>query len=194
MATITQVGNELSEAPFGELLRSVAQGIAEGQQALDLTSVQTLIELTKINVSLIPEVTEVISPAPIDIPVSGQPSVRVTGARVTAKPSPPVTMNALQAGIVPTFYQFTEVTILLKMSVQLREVQETDADGKKRTAFRAFSSNVNFRTKNTFSYDVEASGSVTAIMRPVPPPGRLLPSIVTVNTLVQPPTVTVNNQ
>ena len=194
MATITQVGNELSEAPFGELLRSVAQGIAEGQQALDLTSVQTLIELSKINVSLIPEVTEVISPAPIDIPVSGQPSVRVTGARVTAKPSPPVTMNALQAGIVPTFYQFTEATILLKMSVQLREVQETDTDGKKRTAFRAFGSNVNFRTKNTFSYDVEASGSVTAVMRPVPAPGRLLPSIVTVNTLVQPPTVTVNNQ
>ena len=90
--------------------------------------------------------------------------------------------------------QFTEATIILKMSVQLREVQETDTDGKKRTAFRAFGSNVNFRTKNTFSYDVEASGSVTAIMRPVPPPGRLLPSIVTVNTLVQPPTVTVNNQ
>jgi hypothetical protein len=194
MATITQVGNELSEAPFGELLRSVAQGIADGQQALDMTSLQTLIELTKINVSLIPEVTEVITAAPIDVPVSGQPPVRVTGARVTAKPSPPVTMNALQAGILPTFYQFTEVTILLKMSVQLREVQETDTEGKKKTGLRAFSSNVNFRTQNTFTYDVKASGSVTAIMRPVPPPARLVPSVVTVNTLVQPPAVTINNQ
>jgi hypothetical protein len=194
MPTVTQVGNELAEAPFGELLRSVAQGIADGQHALDLSSIQTLIELTKINVSLIPEVTEVITPVPLDIPVSGQPTVRVTGARVTATPSPPVTMNALQAGIVPTFYQFTEATILLKMSVQLREVQETDTDGKKRTLFRAFGSNVNFRTHNTFSYDVQAAGSVTAIMRPVPPPARLVPSIVTVNALVQPPAVTVNNQ
>ena len=194
MPTVTQVGNELAEAPFGELLRSVAQGIADGQHALDLTSIQTLIELTKINVSLIPEVTEVITPVTIDIPVSGQPTVQATGARVTATPSPPVTMNALQAGIVPTFYQFTEATILLKMSVQLREVQETDSEGKKRTLFRAFGSNVNFRTHNTFSYDVQAAGSVTAIMRPVPPPSRLVPSIVTVNALVQPPAVTINNQ
>ncbi len=192
MATVTQVGNELAEAPFGEILRSVAQGIADGQHALDLASLQTLIQLANLPVTLIPEVTEVITPTRLDIPVSGQLPVSVTGARVQATPSAPVTMNALQAGIVPTFYQFSEATIQLKMSVQLREVEESQSDGKKRTTIRAFGSNVNFRTQNTFSYKVEASGSVTATLRPVPAPSRLVPSTVTVNALVQPPTVVVN--
>lgn len=192
MPTITQVGNELAEAPFGEILSSVARGIADGQHALDMASLETLIRLANLPVSLIPEVTEVITPVPLDIPVSGQPTVHVTGARVKATPSPPVTMNALQAGIVPTFYQFTEATILLKISVQLREVTETDSSGTKR-GILAFGSNVNFKTHNTFSYKVEASGSVTAVLRPVPAPSRLVPSVVTVNALLQPPAVTISS-
>jgi len=28
--TITDVGNELQEVPFGEMMRSIAQGIADG--------------------------------------------------------------------------------------------------------------------------------------------------------------------
>jgi hypothetical protein len=189
---ITQVGNELAEVPFGDFIRNVAQGIAEGQAALDLTSVRTLIELSKTPVSLIPEITEVISPAPFDVPVSGQPSVEVTGARVTASGSEPVTMSALQAGIVPSFYQFSEATIELKMSIQLREVEEEDEPGgTKKRNIRAFGSHVNFRSKNTFSYNAEASSRVTAVLRPVPPPTRLVPDTVTVNTFTSPPSVTV---
>jgi hypothetical protein len=56
----TQVGNELQEASFGEILRSIAQGIADGQRALDLAAIQTLIVLANTPVSIIPEVTEVI--------------------------------------------------------------------------------------------------------------------------------------
>ena len=106
-------------------------------------------------------------------------------------PSAPVQMTALQAGLEPTFYQFTEATIQLKLSLQLREVKETDADGNKKTGFRAFGSHVNFRTKNTFSYNVEASSSVTAVIKPVPAPPRLVPATITVNALVQPPTVNI---
>jgi hypothetical protein len=188
---ITQVGNELAEVPFGDFIRNVAQGIAEGQAALDLTSVRTLLELANTPVSLIPEVTEVISPAPFDVPVSGHPDVEVTGARVAASGSDPVTMSALQAGIVPSFYQFSEATIELKMSVQLREVEEEHVDGKKTRGIKAFGSHVNFRTKNTFSYNAEASSRVTAVLRPVPPPTRLVPTTVTVNAFTSPPSVTV---
>ena len=56
---------------------------------------------------------------------------------------------------------------------------------------RAFGSNVNFRTQNTYSYSADASSSVTAILRPVPPPARLVPTTITVNELTQPPTVTI---
>jgi hypothetical protein len=192
MPTITQVGNEVAEVPFGDFLHNVAQGIADGQRALDLASIQTLIELSRTIVDIIPEVTEVITPTPIQVNISGQAPIEVTGARVQASAAQPVQMNALQAGIVPSFYQFTEATIQLKMSVQLREVQETDSEGKTNTRILAFGSSVNFRTQNTFSYSADASSSVTAILRPVPSSARLTPSTITVNALAQPPTVRIN--
>jgi hypothetical protein len=190
--TITQVGAELAEVPFGDLIADVAEGIAEGQRALDLTSVRTLIELSKATVDLIPEVTEVITPEPFDVNVSGHAPISVTGARVTASASKPVQMSALQAGIVPSFYQFVEATIQLKMSLQIREVEKEESEGKKSRGKHLFGSHVNFRTQNTFTYTAEASSSVTAVIKPVPPPTRLVPSIVTVNALGPAPTVTIN--
>lgn len=193
MPTITQVGNEIAEVPFGDFLRHVAQGIADGQQALDRTALQTLIELSKIEVDLIPEVTEVITGQPYQVPVPGQSQpITITGARVQASAADPIKMTALQAGIVPSFYQFTEATIQLKISVQLREVEETTADGTSQTGLRLFSSNVNFRTQNTFTYNVQGSSQVTAVLKPVPPPSRVVPSVVTINTLNRPPSVVIN--
>jgi hypothetical protein len=191
MATIEQIGAELAEVPVGELLQSVAQGIADGQTALDLAAVKTLILLAGTKVDLIPEVTEVITPESLQVDANGQP-IQVTGARVRASAAEPVQMSALQAGLVPSFYQFAEATIQLKLSVQLREVRETETEGTSRPFLRAFGSNVNFRTQNTFSYSADASSAVTAILRPTPPPSRLVPSTVTVNALTQPPTVTVS--
>ncbi|HEV2494494.1 MAG TPA: hypothetical protein VG204_15635 [Terriglobia bacterium] len=191
LPTITQVGNELQEANFGEILRSIAQGIADGQQALDLAAVKTLIVLSKTMVDIIPEVTEVVTAQPLTIPISGQPSVQVTGARVTANASDPVQMTALQAGMLPTFYQFTEATIQLKVSIQLRQSTQADAEGN--LPIFAFASHVNFRTQNIYSYQVDASSSVTATLKPIPPNTRLLPSNILVNTLTgKQPSVTVS--
>jgi hypothetical protein len=191
MPTIGQIGSELAEVPVGDLLRSVAQGIADGQAALDLAAVQTLIVLSQTMVDLIPEITEVISPEKLQVKTDGD-TIEVTGARVTATPSDSVQLSALQAGLTPSFYQFAEATIQLKLSVQMREVRETQSPTLGPPILRAFASNVNMRTQNTFSYSAEASSSVTALLKPVPPPARLVPTTVTVNELTQPPTVTVN--
>ncbi len=187
---ITQVGNELQEVDFGELVRSIAQGIADGQRALDLSSIKTLQVLANTTVNIIPEVTEVITPAPFQVNVSGQPPVWVTGARVLASASEPVPMTALQAGLLPTFYQFTEATIQLKVSIQLR--QATDTDQSTQPGIFAFASHVNFRTQNTYSYSVDAAASVNVIMRPVPLTLRLQPSTITVNALGPRPVVSIN--
>ena len=191
MPTIEKIGAELAEVPFGDFIANVAQGIAEGQRSLDLTAVQTLILLSNTQVELIPEVTEVITPEPFDVNVSGHDPIPVTGARITATPSDAVTMSALQAGIVPSFYQFAEATIQLKMSLQVREVEEQEQEGESSFGFRLFGSHVNFRNQSTYSYTAEASSSVTAIIRPVPPPERLVPSTVVVNALGPSPTVVV---
>jgi len=143
-------------------------------------------------VDIIPEVTEVITAQPLTVPISGQPSIQVTGARVTANPSDPVQMSALQAGMLPTFYQFTEATVQLKLSIQLRETTEVDATGNQRVGFSAFASQVNFRTQNTYSYQVDAAANVSATLKPVPPNTRVLPATILVNTLTGKPTVNVS--
>ena len=167
------------------------QGIADGQAALDLAAVQTLIALSQTTVDLIPEITEVISPEKLQVKTDGD-TIEVTGARVTATASDAVQLSALQAGLTPSFYQFAEATIQLKLSVQMREVRETQSPTLGPPVLRAFASNVNMRTQNTYTYNAEASSSVTALLKPVPPPSRLVPTTITVNELVQPPTVTVN--
>jgi hypothetical protein len=189
--SISQVGNELSEIPFGDMLATVAKGIAEGQRQLDLQSIKTLIELSQTMVQIIPEVAEVITPSPFEVDVSGQAPILVTGARVTASPADPVSMTALQAGITPTFYQFSEATIQLKLSLQVREVEQVDTEGTRSFGFLFFGSHVNFKTQNTYSYQVDGSSSVTATLRPVPPPARLVPATVTVNALGPKPVVTI---
>lgn len=179
----TSVSSELQEADFGEILRSVVQGVADGQRALDAAAVQTLIVLSNTTVEIIPEITEVITAQNLTIPISGQPSITVTGARVTANASDPVQMTALQAGMLPTFYQFTEVDISLKLSIQIKTTTQTNADGSTSTGISAFASHVNFRTQNTYAYSLDASSSVTATLKPVPPNTRVLPSMILVNTL-----------
>jgi hypothetical protein len=191
--TITDVGSELQEVPFGEMMRSIAQGIADGQHALDMAAVQTLIALSNTYVDVIPEISEVITPQPLTVPISGQPSIEVTGARVTAVASDPVQISALQAGLLPTFYQFTEVDIALKLSIQLRQVTQTESDGTQTLGIFAFGSHVNFRNQNTYSYSVDASSSVTATLKPVPANVRLTPSVITVNALGKTPTVNVSS-
>lgn len=195
MATVppvSQVGNELHEVQFGDMLSSIAQGIADGQHALDLSAVQTLVALSNTFVEIIPEVSEVITPQPLTVPISGHPSIQVTGARVTATASEPVSITALQAGLLPTFYQFTEVDINLKISVQLRQVTTTETDGSQSFGILAFGSHVNFRNQNTYSYSVDASSSVTATLKPVPANLRVNPQIITVNALGKTPTVSVS--
>jgi hypothetical protein len=189
----TQVGNELQEASFGEIIRSIAQGIADGQRALDLTAIQTMQVLANTPISIIPEITEVITGEQLSVPISGQPSVGVTGVRVTATASDPVTITALQAGMLPSFYQFTDVEIDLKMSIQLRQATQTNTDGTQTTGIFAFGSHVNFRTQNTYSYEVDASSSVTATLKPVPANLSITPTTVVVNATGKTPTVSISS-
>jgi len=186
------IGSELQEVDFGGLILSVAQGIADGQRALDMTSLNTLQILANTTVSLIPEVTETITPAPFEVNVPNHPPVMVTGVRVSGSASEPVPMSALQAGLIPTFYQFTEATINMRVSIQLRQTTETDSSGNTQSSIGAFGSHVNFRSKNTYSFSLNAASTVNVTMKPLPPPTRLQPSVITVNALGAAPTVTFN--
>jgi hypothetical protein len=196
------IGKDLLDLPFAELVRNLAVAIADGQAALDHNSIETLRELASTEVDVITEITELIEPDPREIEVSvpdGQGTkkekITVTGARVTASGAAPLKMNMLQVGLLPTFYQFTEASIEVRLSITMRESQESTNRVDPGPGFlglsrsRAFASSVDYRTANKYSYQASGASILKATMKPVPPPSRLEPAVITVNTFTQPPTV-----
>jgi len=205
------IGQELLDVPFPEMVFKLANAIAMGQRRLDRSSLDTAKALAKAKVKVIPEIYEVIQPGKVK-DVGGVP---VTGVDVQFDVADPVSYTLLQAGLTPTFYQFTESLIEVKISISHRtEVSseleigaefetsiETEAEAhagfflfggsaKVKTS-STFSSHVNYTSATKYSYQAEGSSLLRTTLKPVPPPPRLLPRIVTVNALKQPPEVTV---
>ena len=188
------VGQELLVVPIADMVRDLAAAVAEGQLSLDRASIETLKFLaSEANaIDLIPQVTEVIAPTLSTVTVNGS-DVQVPGISVTQQPTTPVRTTLLQAGLLPTFYQFTEALIEVKLSITLREAGSTQTAGRPGFARRgvmAFAAPVNFRNASTYSHTTEGSSLLRVTMKPVPPPVRLTPDVVTVNATVTPPVVT----
>lgn len=202
------IGRDLLDLPFAELVRNLAIAIADGQAALDRNSLETLRALVDTHVDVITDITELIEPDERDVTVSvsdgnggaREETIRVTGARVTTSGAEPIRMSLFQAGLVPTFYQFTEASIEVRLSITMREDTSSETVGRATAAAggpflglgrtRAFASSVDYRNANKYSYQASGSSVLRTSMRPVPPPSRLEPAVTTVNTLTQPPTVT----
>ena len=113
------IGQELLDVPIADMVRDLAGAVAEGQLALDRASIDTLKFLAdQANaIDLIPEVVEVIAPNNSNVVVNGQ-NVAVAGVSVTQQPTTPVKTTLLQAGLLPTFYQFTEALIEVESVLQ----------------------------------------------------------------------------
>jgi hypothetical protein len=116
------IGQDLLDVPFARMVENLAFAIADGQQALDRTSLDTARQLATTTVELIPEIHEVIYPNEIEVtrpsgnvrvPVLNPDGTRVvvTGASIDARAMDPETYTLLQAGLLPTFYQFTESSL-----------------------------------------------------------------------------------
>jgi hypothetical protein len=188
----------------------LANAIAQGQRRLDRSSLDTARALARAKVRVIPELYEVIQPGPVR-DVGGVP---VTGVAFDFSAADPVSYTLLQAGLTPTFYQFTESLIEVKISISQRtesssELEmgaefetEIETSAEAHAGFflfggsasvkttTTFGSHVNYTSSNKYSYSAEGSSLLRTTLKPVPPPPRLLPRIVTVNALRTPPEVT----
>jgi len=190
------IGQDLLDLPFAEVIRNLAFAIAEGQLELDRSSIETLKFLIGNTVDIVPEITEIIEPVVRNVNVSGVGSLPITGAQVRSTGAQPVTMNLLQAGLLPTFYQFTEAVIEVKLSISIKQTDTKETSGARptlgggRLGALVFGSPVNYRTASTYSYSAEGASVLRATLRPVPPPSRLVPRIVTVNAMTTPPSIT----
>ncbi len=193
------VGQDLLDLPFAEMVRNLAFAIAEGQLELDRSSIETLDYLINHNVQVVPEITEILEPIERQVtigPPDDEKQITITGTRIRPSGAAPINLSLLQAGLLPTFYQFTEASIEVKLSVSMKSTANSESTGgsnlgvgSARYKTRAYSSPVNFRTANTYSYSADGSSVLRVTMRPVPPPPRLTPSVTTINTLVTPPTM-----
>jgi hypothetical protein len=188
------IGRELLDVPFPSMVRSLAMAIADGQRALDKTSLETARTLAREQVPLIEEITELIEPTGRGT-VGGIP---VTGATVTVTSTPEKNYSLLQAGLAPTFYQFTESIIEVKISISTKTSSSSELEAGASLGINygpvSFSAHVNYKSSQTYSYSAEGSSLLRTTLKPVPPPTRLSPRVITVNTLPllqgQPATVT----
>jgi hypothetical protein len=188
------IGQDLLDIPFADLVRDLASAIAEGQLALDRSSIETLkfLMADENKIPIVPEIAEILEPASRNVDIGGS-SIPITGVSIRASGAAPVMMTLLQAGLMPTFYQFTEANIEVKLSITMKRTDSSESASRPGMVGRsvlAFGAPVNFRTSNTYSYTAQGSSTLRVTMRPVPPPARLTPRLVTINAFTTPPTIT----
>lgn len=209
------IGQELLDVPFPDMIYKMANAIAQGQRKLDKASLDTARALAKAKVKVIPDIYEIVEKKKISdmldagatLPTGAGDTDTIAVRTETAKA---VDMTLMQAGLLPTFYQFTESLIEVKISISHRSSSSrefeagaefeisTEAEahgglfgfGASASVSTTFASHVNYKSSSTYEYSAEGSSLLRTTLKPVPAPPRIIPRIVTVDATVTPPKVT----
>lgn len=148
---------EIPSVDFAELIRMLAEGIADAQRELDRSSAGMVEELARSRVSIVPEVREVIE-------ADGE--VRYERAESRE-------VSLLDLGIAPTFYQFERSTVEVSLDIAVVE-EETSPGGESRYRLRADTFGV--RQERKLNRNLQAHSRLSATLVPVPAPARLEPT------------------
>ena len=201
------IGQELLNVPFPDMIYKMAIAIAQGQRRLDKSSLDTARALAKLRVSVIPDIYEIVEKkklsdtldAGVELPGASTGDVETIAVRTESAKA--VSMTLMQAGLMPTFYQFTESLIEVKISISHRSSSSrefevgaelevsTEAEahaslfgfGGSGSVSTTFASHVNYKTASTYDYSAEGSSLLRTTLKPVPPPARIMPRIVTID-------------
>lgn len=141
---MSSIGHELLNVPFGDMVLQLAYAIAEGQYQLDKTSC----EIAKLMGSK--EECTVSLPDPNNIDKYFDTTL-------------------LGAGFQPTFYQFTDTIIEVKISITISQSRETNASVSAKAKFLCFSASVNASYSSKYSYTAEGASLIRTCITPVPP-------------------------
>lgn len=164
-APIVPAATPVSETPstsFADLVRMLAEGIADAQISLDKASADMMVELANTRVDVVRNITEVIDEK----------------GNVTYEPGKPQNVSLLELGMVPTFYQFSQATVEVNMDLQIVEntSSKTEAEGLK----TLYANTSNLQMERKLGRDVKIASKLTATLVPVPPPLNIEPSRTTV--------------
>lgn len=150
-----QVGRELLNAPFPELVRTLGVGIAEAQYALDRVSIKIaqLMAGFKLN-------------------DSGNLERDETSLIKLREGDDGVSLLAL--GFTPTFYQFVETYIELKLAISMKTEEEVSAESSVKGAawspFGVIAASVNASYSQKYQYEASGSSEMRTKLVTVPAP------------------------
>jgi hypothetical protein len=141
------VGQELLNVPFPEMVLKLACAIAEGQYQLDMVSCK------------IAKFMGDKDKAPVHLPDLTDPTV--TDAEIVT--------SLIGAGFQPTFYQFTDTIIEVKMAISMNRTTEASVSVSASGGWLCFSASVNASYSSKYSYSVEGSSLLRTKITPLPP-------------------------
>lgn len=150
--------NEVSSTSFADLVRMMAEGIADAQRSLDQSSAEMLVDLAETRVSVVRDITETIDEK----------------GTITYKPGSPQSLSLLELGMLPTFYQFSQATVEVSMDLHVVENVDTTSETKGRKTL--FANTRDIREERKLGRDVKMASKLTATLVPVPAPLRIEPS------------------
>ena len=150
--------NEVPSTSFADLVRMLAEGIADAQLSLDRASAQMLVELSETKVDVVRNITETID----------------KNGNITYQAEKPQNISLLELGMLPTFYQFSQATVEVAMDLQI--VENTTETGETKGRKTLFANTSNVRLERKLGRDVKIASKLTATLVPVPPPLRIEPS------------------
>jgi hypothetical protein len=152
---------ESPSVSFGDLVRMLAEGIADAQTSLDRASAELVQELAITTVPIVPRVTETID----------------ADGNVTFDEGEPVEVSLLSLGVTPTFYQFSQSTVEVVMDIKIVEKLEQAGEGR---AYGIFAATAPIRAERKLNREVTVHSKLTTTLVPVPMPLRLEPTRTTV--------------
>lgn len=162
---MASIGQELLDVPFGEMISSLACSIVESQAKLDQGSIDLLKQMAD--------------------PINGQVELPSIGGK-------PIVTSMIGAGFQPTFYQFSETVIEVKMAISMSQEKvennpstQTPAPNTsriiKKPVLAVKATSVNAKYTNTFNFKQEGSSLIRTTLVPVPP-NQFIQSIIDLKT------------
>lgn len=166
--TLPNVGRELLNVPMGDMIRQMALAIADSQVALDRASM---------------DVADFMSRARVEFGVQrdedGKIVTETVDGQTVAKKKK---YSMLELGFSPTFYQFVDTIIEVRIAIKVTLDIEDKANYKTRSATYGFkkgtgvtvqTSQVDGTYTSKFGYSVEGSSLLRTKLVPIPPPAIL---------------------
>lgn len=168
------IGTQLLDVPFADMITSLGEAIAKAQYALDQNSITLLKEMGVDGTVSLPFVSVSYNSS---YDPKAQGDEEHPNGPFTIKDAP-VPTSMIGAGFQPTFYQFAETIIEVKIAISMSRAREYNENyhteinvenkkEKKRPVTRTTTVDASY--SNKYNYSAEGSSLLRTRLVPVPP-------------------------